>query len=460
MIKSIKKIIFLLILSFILVSCNNSASAKLETATNLNNEVEEKNNVGNNEVLSKEEVENVEIFVATDFHYISNNINDHGEAFQKMINSGDGRQVNYIEELVDAFVYDVMEKKPNVLIISGDLTHNGEKQSHLDLAKKLKKIKDVGTEVLVIPGNHDVNNPYAREFKEDKQVITDFVTPEEFEEIYSELGYSKAFLKDKNSLSYFTKATNDLWILMLDTNIYDKNINYPATNGKVKASTLEWIKKCGELAKDEGAKVVVGMHHNLYEHSDLLYKGFVLDNAEEVLEVFKQYNMNITLSGHIHIQNIMSDESKEVYDIATSAFVVYPTQYGILNYNEDGFTYSTNLVDVESWANSMDIVDENLLNYGQYSKQYFFNSSYNKVYNNIIDGGSYTEREAEEMAKTMSLLNVNYFGGTVDNVREEVLNSDGYKLWVENEQGGFLKAYILGMLEQNKNGYNNLEINN
>ena len=93
------------------------------------------------------------ILVATDIHYLSPSLNDHGACFEKTILNGDGKALAYIDELTDAFVEQVIREKPAALILSGDLTLNGEKQSHLDLAQKLRSITDCGIPVLVLPAN-------------------------------------------------------------------------------------------------------------------------------------------------------------------------------------------------------------------------------------------------------------------------------------------------------------------
>jgi len=71
-------------------------------------------------------------------HYLAESLTDKGEAYQKFVSS-DGRQFNYISEIVDAFTDDIKKKKADVLIVSGDLTTNGEKESHLELAKQLRR---------------------------------------------------------------------------------------------------------------------------------------------------------------------------------------------------------------------------------------------------------------------------------------------------------------------------------
>jgi len=80
------------------------------------------------------------IMIATDLHYLSRKINDGGEAFANTIAKGDGKVMMYIEEIIEAFCDEVRKRRPDVLILLGDLSFNGEKISHIELSKKLEKI--------------------------------------------------------------------------------------------------------------------------------------------------------------------------------------------------------------------------------------------------------------------------------------------------------------------------------
>ena len=101
------------------------------------------------------------IIVASDLHYLSPALTDHGPYFQYLIENADGKVTAYGEELVEAFVAQVLEKAPDALILSGDLTFNGAEQSHMELATLLRPLKDAGIRVLVLPGNHDLENPMS-----------------------------------------------------------------------------------------------------------------------------------------------------------------------------------------------------------------------------------------------------------------------------------------------------------
>lgn len=422
---------------------------------------------------SKEKKEPIEsgkdisMFVATDIHYLADSINDKGAAFQKYSTSGDGRQLNYIDDIVNALTNDIKSKRPDVLIVSGDLTTNGERESHLALAEKFKEIeKSTGTSIYVIPGNHDIDNPWARGFEGDKRYKTPSIDASDFKSIYKNFGYGEAISKDINSLSYLAAPSEDVWLLMLDTCEYRLNdqAGIPITNGEIREDTLKWIEKCSKMAKEKNARIVTVMHHNLFNHSSRIHYGFTLDNSNDLEKAFREWGLNLVLSGHIHIQDIKysGEGSNRIYDIVTSALIMYPVQYGILNYSpSNGFQYTTARVDVDSWAGETGIADRNLTEFSAYSKTVFGDASYQKAYKALTETGTYTEEEMEEMAETMSLLNIHYFEGTAGQIKGQIESSKGYRLWAtadETEAIENLRAYILSMIPHTDIDNNNLHI--
>ncbi|MFR4122904.1 MAG: metallophosphoesterase family protein, partial [Clostridium sp.] len=104
------------------------------------------------------------IVLMTDIHYLADSLTDKGEEFQYMVEHGDGKLTNYVWEITDAAFEQVEALSPDVIILSGDLTLNGEKESHKELAKKLEQVEKDGIQVVVIPGNHDINNRNAASF--------------------------------------------------------------------------------------------------------------------------------------------------------------------------------------------------------------------------------------------------------------------------------------------------------
>ncbi len=392
------------------------------------------------------------LFVATDIHYLAESINDHGEAFRKYISTGDGRQYEDMAAITEAFVRDVSAARPDVLIISGDLTNNGERESHVELARKLKRMEDAaGTRVFVIPGNHDIQNPYARGFKGAQQFKAESVSSGDFARIYKDFGYGEAISRDRGTLSYLAAPSDDLWLLMLDTCVYQDNeeLGAPAAYGRIGPETFDWIRSCARLAKEKNARIVTVMHHNLLVHTLTMRSGYTLDNNEAAIDVFRACGLNLVLSGHIHIQDIevRKDGGEPLTEIVTSALIVSPIQYGILKFDPmQGFDYRTAAVDVAGWARATGSTDENLKDFPAYARAHFAGASYQRTLRRLTDAGFGTEAERQLMAETSSLLNVNFFAGTVDTVRAEVLKSKGYSLWRDAAELDSLSGYLNGML--------------
>ncbi|MGG6309534.1 metallophosphoesterase [Paenibacillus macerans] len=403
-----------------------------------------------------------ELFVATDIHYLSSRLHDNGKAFQDYVHSGDGKLLNYIDPMSEAFVAEIADKKPAALILSGDLTNNGEQASHEDLAAKLKRIEAAGTPVYVIPGNHDLSNPWARKFKGDGQYKTEWITPEQFPVLYGNYGYDEAISRDKSTLSYLAEVSPDLYLLMLDTSQYDMNelVGFPQTDGEIPPLTLKWIEECASLAKEQGARILTVMHHNLIDHSAVAREGFTLNNSEEVIGLFQKLRLNLVLSGHIHIQDIRQAKGGSLYDIATSAFSVYPHQYGVLRYNpsEGAIDYRTAGIDVEAWARERRDPDENLTGFVIYSRQFFADHSYAKAYASLAEL-QVSDADKALMAQTMSDINLMYFAGTAASApeREQLQASQGYRLWQKSESS-FLQKYVQSMLEPKTEDNNELHL--
>ncbi|MEG0774586.1 hypothetical protein, partial [Clostridium sp.] len=79
------------------------------------------------------------------------------------------------------------------------------------------------------------------------------------------------------------------------------------------------------------------------------------------------------------------------------------------------------------------------------------------AYEELFLLNSYTKEELKLMAETMSLLNINYFGGTTGAIRDQVINSEGYNLWVESDEN-FFKEYVRNMIQDSSTNNNKLEV--
>jgi len=110
-----------------------------------------------------------------------------------------------------------------------------------------------------------------------------------------------------------------------------------------------------------------------------------------------------------------------------------------------GFDYDSAQLDIESWAKANALTDENLLHFNTYAQNWSTDASIRKATSRLTKLNLYSTSQIEEMAKTMALLNLYYFSGRSDQIRDEVLASQGYQEWVKATEPEFNRDYILLM---------------
>lgn len=392
------------------------------------------------EISSAEDT--VKIMVASDLHYLSPKLTDHGEAFVKAIESSDGKVMMYIEELTDAFVDKVIEEKPDVLILSGDLTFNGEMESHNDFITKLSKVEDAGIPVLVIPGNHDIDNRSAALYRGDSVTSQTSITKLEFRKKYKRFGPEECISQDANSFSYMYAVRSDLRILMLDTNSDNDNT---ASRG-----TLKWMRTQLEEAREAGARVITVSHQNTHRHNSVFWQGFVINNYKDVETLYEEFGVLCNFSGHMHMQHIARDGVPEV---ATSALSLSPNQYGIITYDGQALRYENVRLSVSEWAKKNGSKDSNLLDFETYARDFFRNTTIAQNLE-ILSGTDLSEHEKETMAESFMQLNCAYFAGDPVDTKG---NCEGIDLW-ESQSRLALSRYVMSIVSEEPANHHSLTV--
>lgn len=245
--------------------------------------------------------------------------------------------------------------------MTGDLTFNGARKSHEDLAGKLAEIESAGIPVLVISGNHDLDNRYAASFSGDGYELVPGVSPAGFEELYAAFGYEDAVSRDQASSSYVWEPAAGLRLLMLDVN----GVEEP---GSVPEEPLRWLEQQLDEARESGSRVLSFSHQNLLKHS-MFEEGYVIGNSDEVLRLYREYGVAVNFTGHLHIQHIGKEDG--FCEIATSALSVSPNQYADIMLASSGLEYSTSSVDVSAWAAQHRPDSAELLDFERYAGDFF-----------------------------------------------------------------------------------------
>lgn len=277
-------------------------------------------------------LEPVTIAAASDIHYIAPSLTDNGDGFRYLVENGDGKDMLQCEEITDAFVASVRAARPSVLLLSGDLTFNGARKSHEALVQKLKIIQEDGIQVLVLPGNHDLDSTIAASFSGDTYELVEGISPAEFTDLYASFGYRDAISRDTASLSYTAQISPRLWALLLDVN----GVEEP---GKLPEETMLWARRQMEEARRQGIRVVGVSHQTLLQHNSIFTESFVIQDGEDLETVYQQYNIICNFCGHMHIQHIA--DGGAFPEIASSSLLTWPNQYGILTLDGNNAHYYT-----------------------------------------------------------------------------------------------------------------------
>lgn len=297
------------------------------------------------------------LMLASDLHFISRDLHDSGQAFQTLEKEGDGKILRYSDILVDAFLDEALEKKPSALILAGDNTLNGERANQEKLAKKLRKLQKQGVQVLIIPGNHDIQNVNAGEYFGDWKTETEYLhSADEFLEIFHEFGYDQALSRDPDSLSYVYALDETHWVMMLDSCRYEDRMY---VSGRIREKTLEWMEKMLVQAAQEDIAVVPVAHHNLLSESRLYKTECTLENHEEVVKMLELHGLPVYFSGHLHAQRIkkhkngpgIEDDDYGITEIVLGPLSIPPCQYGFLCWDDEGgMAFETCAVNVAAWT--------------------------------------------------------------------------------------------------------------
>lgn len=403
-----------------------------------------------------------DLLFASDVHYLSPSLTDYGSAFETMTNKGDGRVVRYMTQIWQAFAEEVIAARPDLLILCGDLTSDGEKANHEELAARLAELEAAGISVAVIPGNHDINNPRARSYFGEEESYVEGVTPEEFREIYGAFGYDEAVSWAPDSLSYLYVLNDTTWLMMLDTCIYEPQNE---VDGEIRPGTVQWMKQCLKDAYSQGITVIPVGHHNLQELSRVYVDECVIRNRAEILSLLEYYRTPAYFSGHLHVQRIMkhktepgiSDDFYGIWEVVSNSLIIPPCQYGRLTLNADGsMSYHTVNVDVSGWAAKHGEISQDLLDFPAFSDRYLRTVISRQIYNKIDDIPDYIR---EEMANFYADLYQDYYAGRQINYSEKKKEYP-YAWWDRFMNPSVSFRQVEGMMRDGMAVNNNAEIPN
>ncbi len=305
------------------------------------------------EMAKKQPAPSLKIAVVSDIHYLAPSLLKNGavegQAYQAYLGQ-DPKLLHYSAAVFQTVLQDLKNERPDLLLVLGDITKDGEIVSHEAVAKQLSELEALGTKVYVIPGNHDINNAKAVRYDANTAIPLARTTPKDFEKIYKRFGYHDGSEQDPASLSYLAKPYKDLWLLALDASKYEEfGPEGDVADGRIKEATMAWALKKLEQAKKQNVTVFAMMHHNLVEHyanQSQLDPGYVIDDWQSKAQRLMEAGLRIIFTGHYHANDITAYEQngKTLYDIQTGSLVTAPMPYRLIQWKGNSLQVRTRTV--------------------------------------------------------------------------------------------------------------------
>ena len=289
---------------------------------------------------------NLRIAVMSDLHYLSPDMIADTEDFEHAFNS-DRKLLKESSSVLHEMLERVRADKPDILLVSGDLTKDGEQECHAALAKQLQQLQqDIpGLKIYVINGNHDIRNYNAKNFNtpDGKAVPATRTHPEDFKRIYDFVysdptviaTFTPAAGNEAGSLSYVARPVEGLTVIAMDTCRYSSDNTSNGddeheTSGAISADLEKWVIEQTAAAKARGDLVIGLEHHGLVPHFDVqptILPMYLVNGYERIAQEYADAGMSVVFTGHMHAVDIAAMTTKAgntFYDIETGSALTYP----------------------------------------------------------------------------------------------------------------------------------------
>ena len=400
----------LLLLAFSLFTgCGIYSSSSAEPLTENDAFRQEETAIRSDPIWSDEE--SMRAMIIADLHYTEN----------KDANPAIVPGITLAEEITDVIAQEVIEKHPDVLIMTGDNTDTGRAGDAAGLRERLQKIRDNGIPIILTTGNHDFNH----------------MTAGEFEDAY--FGLLDPVDRDPDSLSY-TAVVKDVVFLAMDDNYL-----YSGAHGEFSVETLRWLSEMLEKYRDH--TVIFLSHHNVLYGRERDDSGSNLIQNPELPDILIGGGVRLALTGHMHLQYITMQDG--LWEILSGMPFSGSHLIGNLAVGADRMLYYAEPIDIERYNSS---IVEKLSSLDASSADHI-----SQVFSKVLDKEGLRGRKRRRVQDLLDRFFLYYGQGTLSEHKRQLMEDPYYDqmidaLWDHN-YGPWIKEmiettkYSGGMLE-------------
>ncbi len=265
----------------------------------------------------------------TDTHYFAEKLGCRGEAYDEFMAYEQKcfAETQAINEA--AFRWLNGTDLADTVLIAGDLSFNGEAESHREFIELLRSLKAAGKRVFVITAGHDCNeHPFA--YDETGRLAPEGTPRDTLFDLYYDFGFSDAIAVDREHLSYVAQLAPGIRLLALnnDGNFASRH-TYPARQ-------IEWILRQTAKAREEGETMIAMTHYPMLPGSpvfSLLGGEVVMKNADYLTTLLADEGVHLCLTGHMHNQSIKvktTEKGNRFIDVCTGSLIGWPASMRLI----------------------------------------------------------------------------------------------------------------------------------
>ncbi len=265
----------------------------------------------------------LKFFLITDTHYFKNSLGAYGEDYERFMDFEQKcfAETQSINEAV--FAYLEQAKQADIVLIAGDLSFNGEKQSNEAFSALLHDFQaKSGKKVYVVTAGHDFNEkPFA--YDGGARITPEGTKFTDLYGLYKDFGYSDAIAFNEKHLSYVAQLSPEVRLLVICNDIDgQKHITYDD-------EFLGWIEAQAKQAQADGQMMIAMEHYPVLPGQPLL--ALIGDarqsESRRLIDTLADNGVHLIFTGHMHNQSINVTETakgNKFYDVCTGSTIGCP----------------------------------------------------------------------------------------------------------------------------------------
>lgn len=272
-------------------------------------------------------------FLITDTHFFKNSIGAYGEAYERFM---DFEQKCFAEtESINRALFARLREatEADTVLIAGDLSFWGERESHEAFTALLRDLKESGKRVYVVTAGHDMEeHPFG--FNGTGRFSVEGTAFSRLYDYYKDFGYDDAVAFNREHLSYVAQLAEGLRLLVICNDVEgQKHVTYDD-------AFLAWIEAQAKQAQADGQMMIAMEHYPVLPGQPVLalIKDARQAEAQKLIDTLADNGVHLIFTGHMHNQSInetTTAKGNRFYDVCTGSAIGWPAYMRLVTVRDE-----------------------------------------------------------------------------------------------------------------------------